>query len=114
MQSRAVVEGMHQHSLPQALVPGCAEHEAVVDVCLVSCAAGCCCLQNKNMPDNLNGVRRRFVKFGGGISEQQLAWLEQQLQVSFPLAVAPCVCGLNAPAPHALLHSRVLYYVSQL
>lgn len=38
-------------------------------------------LQNKNMPDNLTGVQRRFVMFGGGVSEEQLGWLEQELQV---------------------------------
>jgi hypothetical protein len=38
-------------------------------------------LQNKNMPEGLTGVQRRFVMFGGGVSEQQLGWLEQELQV---------------------------------
>ncbi len=44
-----------------------------------------CCrpeLQNKNMPDGMIGVQRRFVMFGGGVSEQQLEWLEQELQVN--------------------------------
>jgi len=39
------------------------------------------CLQEKNSPDGLEGVQRRFVKFGGGVSRQQLEWLQQQLQV---------------------------------
>lgn len=38
-------------------------------------------MQDKNQPDNLVGVQRRFVKFGGGVSKQQLLWLEEQLQV---------------------------------
>lgn len=36
--------------------------------------------EEKNDPDPMVGVARRFVKFGGGISDQQLQWLEQQLQ----------------------------------
>jgi hypothetical protein len=43
-------------------------------------------LQEKNSPEGLVGVARRFVKFGGGVSEVQLAWLEQQLQVRHTLA----------------------------
>jgi manganese-dependent ADP-ribose/CDP-alcohol diphosphatase len=38
-------------------------------------------LQEKNSPEGLVGVARRFVKFGGGVSDVQLEWLEQQLQV---------------------------------
>lgn len=38
------------------------------------------CLQEKNSPDGLEGTARRFVKFGGGASAQQLAWLRQQLE----------------------------------
>lgn len=36
-------------------------------------------LQNKNNPENHEGVARRFVMFGGGISSEQLSWLRQQL-----------------------------------
>ena len=38
------------------------------------------CLQEKNSPDGLEGPARRFVKFGGGASAQQLTWLRQQLE----------------------------------
>lgn len=41
----------------------------------------CGCLQAKNSPEGLVGVQRRFVKFGGGASKQQLEWLQQELQV---------------------------------
>jgi hypothetical protein len=44
-------------------------------------------MQEKNSPEGLVGVARRFVKFGGGVSQVQLAWLEQQLQVR-PLMAA--------------------------
>ncbi|GAB4813996.1 hypothetical protein N2152v2_001042 [Parachlorella kessleri] len=36
--------------------------------------------KEKNSNNGLVGVDRRFVKFGGGLSEQQLAWLGQQLE----------------------------------
>lgn len=34
----------------------------------------------KNSPEGLNGVERRFVKFNGGIGKCQLEWLEKTLQ----------------------------------
>lgn len=34
----------------------------------------------KNDPSGLVGVARRFVKFGGGVSNAQLAWLRCQLE----------------------------------
>lgn len=37
--------------------------------------------QEKNSPEGLVGVARRFVKFGGGVSSTQLEWLEQQIKV---------------------------------
>ena len=36
--------------------------------------------ENKNSPDGLEGVQRRFVKFGGGVSDDQLQWLERKLR----------------------------------
>lgn len=36
--------------------------------------------ENKNMPSGLEGEERRFVMFGGGVSQQQLRWLREQLQ----------------------------------
>lgn len=41
-----------------------------------------CLLQNQNSPEGLEGVERRFVMFGGGLGQEQLAWLERQLEVS--------------------------------
>ena len=34
---------------------------------------------NKNSPEGLEGSLRRFVAFGGGVGEEQLAWLEATL-----------------------------------
>ena len=32
--------------------------------------------QEKNSPDGMMGAQRRFVKFGGGMSDEQLDWLK--------------------------------------
>lgn len=76
--------------LKQAVHP-----QPVLCCCL---AANCCVPQEKNQPDGLTGVRRRFVKFGGGVSEQQLQWLEDQLQVS-------CTAGMRTAVQCAQKHS---------
>lgn len=34
---------------------------------------------DKNSPNGLHGFNRRFVKFGGGLSDTQLQWLDQEL-----------------------------------
>lgn len=50
----------------------------------------------------LEGAARRFVKFGGGISAEQLAWLEGQLQVGRGFDFLFCFFHYPA-APAALL-----------
>lgn len=35
--------------------------------------------EDKNSNTGLEGLNKRFVKFGGGISDQQIAWLESEL-----------------------------------
>ena len=37
-------------------------------------------MQEKNNPEGMEGVARRFVKFGGAISAQQLEWLKSELR----------------------------------
>uniref|UniRef100_A0A383VZW1 Manganese-dependent ADP-ribose/CDP-alcohol diphosphatase n=1 Tax=Tetradesmus obliquus TaxID=3088 RepID=A0A383VZW1_TETOB len=49
--------------------------------------------KEKNSPEGLVGVARRFVKFGGGVSEAQLAWLEQQLQAAKQRSQNVLVCS---------------------
>lgn len=36
--------------------------------------------EQKNSPEGLEGVERRFVKFNGGVGEEQLQWMERSLQ----------------------------------
>ena len=38
-------------------------------------------VQNKNSPEGLVGTDRRFVQFGGGASQRQLAWIRDQIKV---------------------------------
>lgn len=57
--------------------------------------------QEKNSPDGLVGVARRFVKFGGGCSEAQLAWLDGQLQVRMHSALCSTAC--RRPRRHACM-----------
>lgn len=51
------------------------------------------------------GVQRRFVMFGGGVSQQQLQWLEQQIQVGV-MFDARCTCcpSLFGNPPAAVVH----------
>ncbi|KAK9845692.1 hypothetical protein WJX84_000667 [Apatococcus fuscideae] len=35
--------------------------------------------EEKNSPEGLKGTERRFVKFGGGLSNEQLAWMRHEL-----------------------------------
>lgn len=37
--------------------------------------------QNKNSPENMRGLQRRFVAFGGGVGKEQLEWLKDELKV---------------------------------
>eukprot|EP00879_Flechtneria_rotunda_P008922 GHRR01009342.1.p1 GENE.GHRR01009342.1~~GHRR01009342.1.p1 ORF type:complete len:381 (+),score=139.15 GHRR01009342.1:401-1543(+) len=49
--------------------------------------------KEKNSPEGLVGVARRFVKFGGGASEVQLQWLQQQLQVAAENSQNVVICS---------------------
>lgn len=52
-------------------------------------------MQNKNSTDGLVGAARRYVKFGGGIAAEQLAWLRRELDVARAAGGrAVCCCHL--------------------
>lgn len=55
---------------------------------------------NKNNNAGLHGLERRFVGFGGGVSEEQLEWFENELQKSQNLAERVIVCC------HLCLHPK--------
>jgi manganese-dependent ADP-ribose/CDP-alcohol diphosphatase len=48
---------------------------------------------NKNSPEGLAGLQRRFVAFGGGVSQAQLAWLREQLASAQAAGERVFVCG---------------------
>ena len=48
---------------------------------------------NKNSPEGLQGLQRRFVAFGGGVSAAQLAWLRAQLAAAAAAGERVFVCG---------------------
>jgi hypothetical protein len=43
--------------------------------------------QEKNSPDGMTGPQRRFVKFGGGMSDEQLDWLKASVAQQLPDAL---------------------------
>ncbi len=49
--------------------------------------------QEKNSPEGLVGVARRFVKFGGGVSAAQLAWLRDELAAAAGRGERAIVCS---------------------
>lgn len=60
--------------------------------------------ENKNSPEGLEGLDRRFVAFGGGMSTAQLAWLDAVLAAADAsrervfVAVHTPVCPSSSPA----------------
>lgn len=48
--------------------------------------------EEKNSPDGLTGVERRFVMFNGGVGDAQLAWLETTLQEASDASQKVVVC----------------------
>lgn len=52
----------------------------------------CSARQEKNSPEGLVGVARRFVKFGGALGEAQMAWLRAELAEAAGLGERVIVC----------------------
>jgi manganese-dependent ADP-ribose/CDP-alcohol diphosphatase len=48
---------------------------------------------NKNSPSGLEGLQRRYVAFGGGVSAAQLAWLRATLAAADAAGERVFVCG---------------------
>lgn len=51
------------------------------------------CIQEKNSPEGMVGVQRRFVKFGGGVGSVQLQWLANQLAAAHEAGEMVVVAG---------------------
>ena len=52
--------------------------------------------QEKNSPEGNEGPARRFVKFGGGLGEEQLEWLEATLHDAQQQGQR-CLCFCHLP-----------------
>ena len=59
--------------------------------------------QEKNAPENMEGLQRRFVKFGGKVSSGQLAWLRGQLQGAAAEGQRVLVCSHQPLHPDSVL-----------
>ncbi|KAG0603215.1 hypothetical protein M758_10G075900 [Ceratodon purpureus] len=65
--------------------------------------------EEKNSPDGLVGVERRFVKFNGGVGEEQLAWLEKTLQEATDAKQKVVICCHLPLDPGAAFPSTLLW-----
>ncbi|CAI5510582.1 unnamed protein product [Closterium sp. Naga37s-1] len=58
--------------------------------------------EEKNSPEGLEGLNRRFVKFNGGVGEEQLRWLEGVLSECDALGETVVLCCHQPIEPTAL------------
>ena len=65
--------------------------------------------KEKNSPDGLVGVERRFVKFNGGVGDQQLIWLEMTLHEATDAKQKVVVCCHLPLDPGAAFPSTLLW-----
>lgn len=63
----------------------------------------------KNSPEGLEGVDRRFVKFNGGVGEDQLQWLEQSLREAESEGQKVVICCHLPLDPGAAFPSTLLW-----
>lgn len=61
--------------------------------------------QEKNAPENMEGLQRRFVKFGGKVSSGQLAWLRGQLRGAAAAGQQVLVCSHQPLHPDSVLEN---------
>lgn len=64
---------------------------------------------DKNSPEGLNGVDRRFVKFNGGVGEEQLEWIEKELQKATASEQKVVICSHLPLDPGAAFPSTLLW-----
>lgn len=63
----------------------------------------------KNSPEGLVGVERRFVKFNGGVGDEQLRWLQQTLQEATDAEQKVVICCHLPLDPGACFPSTLLW-----
>lgn len=64
---------------------------------------------DKNSNRGLQGMEKRFVKFGGGISDEQLAWLESELKAARAAGERVIVCCHQCIHPETAVATCMLY-----
>lgn len=89
--------------------PGHPNHEAAVAL-LASNNPN----ENKNSPETLEGLDRRFVAFGGGVSDAQLAWLSETLAQADAAGERVFVCGHLPLHPEAAASVCLLWNYSDV
>lgn len=65
--------------------------------------------EDKNSPEGLEGVARRFVKFNGGVGERQLQWLERTLEEASNASQQVVICCHLPLDPGATFPSTLLW-----
>lgn len=65
--------------------------------------------EEKNSNRGLEGVARRFVKFGGGLSEEQVEWLRQELHTCREREETVIVCCHQCIHPKSCVPTCLLY-----
>lgn len=65
--------------------------------------------KEKNSPEGLVGVERRFVKFNGGVGDEQLAWLENTLREAQEAQQKVIICCHLPMDPGASFPSALLW-----
>jgi len=69
---------------------------------------------NKNSPETLEGLQRRFVAFGGGVSDAQLAWLDATLAQADAAGERVFVCGHLPCHPEAAASVCLMWNYSEV
>lgn len=65
--------------------------------------------EEKNSNLGLEGLEKRFVKFGGGVSKEQLLWLRRELEVSRKNGERAIICSHLCIHPNTCVPTCLLY-----
>ena len=70
--------------------------------------------EEKNSNKGLTGLDKRFVKFGGGVSQSQVAWLERELNVCRQRGEKAIICSHLCIHPNTCVPTCLLYNYDQV
>ncbi|CAH9084820.1 unnamed protein product [Cuscuta epithymum] len=69
---------------------------------------------DKNSPDGLVGLERRFLKFNGGVGNEQLGWLDHVLQEANESNQKVIICSHLPLDPHASSNEALLWNYNEV